>query len=404
MVATLVLESGPSLAAWAQQTKRSELQRMLALASGPGILSLALGLPAPELFPVAEIEQAAASVLASETRALQYGPPLQSLKTHVVELMSQRGVACRESQVFLTTGAQQGLNILSRLLLDPGAQMLTEELSYPGFRQAIEPYQPEILTVPTDHDTGMDVDEVEWLLTNGAKPAFIYVITEGHNPLAVSLSREKRQRLVRLAHDFRVPLVEDDPYGLLEYEGKMEPPMRALSEDWVFYVGSFSKILAPALRVGWIIAPESLIPTLSIIKEASDIDTSTFGQRIVSGFLDAGHLPAHLEKLRTEYRSRRDSMLHALNEHFPFQARWRKPTSGVFTWVDLPRGLDVGELLRSSIEEERVAFIPSDAFAFGINSQSHGIRLNFSHHAAAVIEEGIARIARILKETLRVGF
>jgi len=404
MVAMLVREAGPSLAAWAQQTKRSELQRMLALASGPGILSLALGLPAPELFPVAEFGQAAASVLANETRALQYGPPLQSLKTHIVELMSQRGVECRESQVFLTTGAQQGLNILSRLLLDPGGQMLTEELCYPGFRQAIEPYQPEVLTVPTDLETGMDVDEVEWLLTNGAKPAFIYVITEGHNPLAVSLSREKRQRLVRLARDFRVPIVEDDPYGLLEYEGKMEPPMRALDANWVFYVGSFSKILAPGLRVGWIIAPESLMPTLSIIKEASDIDTSTFSQRIASAYLDAGHLPAHLEKLRTEYRSRRDSMLRALNEHFPFQARWRKPSSGVFTFVDLPRGLDTSELLRSSIEEERVAFIPSDAFAIGINSQVHGIRLNFSHHAPAVIEEGVARIARILKETLRVGF
>jgi 2-aminoadipate transaminase len=184
----------------------------------------------------------------------------------------------------------------------------------------------------------------------------------------------------------------------------MEPPLRALDADWVFYVGSFSKILAPALRVGWIIAPESLMPALSIIKEASDIDTSTFGQRIVSGFIDAGHLPAHLEKLRAEYRSRRDSMLRALNEHFPVQANWRKPTSGVFTWVDLPKRLDVSELLRLSIEEERVAFIPSDAFAFGINSQSHGIRLNFSHHAPAVIEEGIARIARILKQTLRAGF
>jgi len=180
--------------------------------------------------------------------------------------------------------------------------------------------------------------------------------------------------------------------------------MRALDAEWVFYVGSFSKILAPALRVGWIIAPESLMPTLSIIKEASDIDTTTFSQRIVSAYIDAGHLPAHIEKLRTEYRSRRDSMLRALNEHFPFQARWRKPSSGVFTWVDLPKELDTGELLRLSIEEKRVAFIPSDAFAIGINSQAHGIRLNFSHHAPAVIEEGIARIAPILKETLRVGF
>lgn len=401
MSTMLLLEEGPMLAAWTQQTKRSELQKMLALASRPGILSLALGLPAAELFPTEQLAQAAAAVLAQEPRALQYGPPAQSLKTHIVALMAQRGVECRESQIFLTTGAQQGLNMLARLMLDPGGQVLAEELCYSGFQQVIEPYQPEILTVPTDLTTGMDVDEVEWLLTNGARPALIYANTEGHNPLAVSLSRDKRERLVELAREFRVPIVEDDPYGLLYYEGMPAPPMRALDDEWVFYVGSFSKILAPALRVGWIVAPESLIQKLSIIKEASDIDTGTFSQRAISAYLDAGHLPAHVSRLRAAYGQRRDRMLRALKEQFPREARWRKPSGGVFAWVELPRRVDTSELLRASIEKEQVAFIPGHAFDLGINSRAHGIRLNFSHHAPAVIEEGIARIARVLREALR---
>lgn len=398
MVASSITEEELPLASWTRQTKRSELQKMLSLASRPGILSLALGLPAAELFPTEDFARAVASVLANEARALQYGPPLQALKAHVVQLMALRGVACRESQVFLTAGAQQGLNILARLMLDPHGRIMTEELCYSGFQQVFEPYQPEVLTIPTDLETGMDVEAVERHLVKGARPAFIYTITEGHNPLAVSLSREKRKRLVELARKFHVPIVEDDPYGLLHYEGMLEPPMRALDENWVFYVGSFSKILAPALRAGWIIAPESVIPKLSIIKESSDIDTTTLSQRAVSAYLDAGHLPAHLSNLRREYALRRDSMLHALDEHFPSASMWRKPVGGVFTWVELPRSVDTSALLRAAVEKEQVAFIPGHAFDIATSSRTHGIRLNFSHHAAPVIAEGIARIARVLKE------
>ncbi|HEX8335668.1 MAG TPA: PLP-dependent aminotransferase family protein [Pyrinomonadaceae bacterium] len=403
MVAELMSKEEVPLASWAGRTKRSELQRMLSLASRPGILSLALGLPAAELFPTEDFARAAAAVLAGEPRALQYSPPLQALKAHVVRLMALRGVECCESQVFLTAGAQQGLNMLARLLLDPGGCVLTEELCYPGLQQVVEPYLPEVLTVPTCTETGIDVEAVGRLLAGGARPSFIYTVTEGHNPLAVSMSRGKRERLVELAREFRVPVVEDDPYGLLFYDGELEPPMRALDEDWVFYVGSFSKVLAPSLRAGWCVVPEPLTRQLSIIKEASDIDTATFSQRAVSAYLDAGHLPAHLERLRREYGLRRDAMLRAVAEHFPGEAAWHKPTSGVFTWVELPREVDTGELLRAAVEDEQVAFIPGSAFDVHARGRTHGIRLNFSHHPAPVIEEGVARIGRVLKEALRVS-
>ncbi len=387
------------LANWTNAIKRSALQEMLAAASRPGVISFALGLPAPELFPVNEFEQAVSSVLGSDPRALQYQPPFTPLKSQIVELMRRRGVFCREEQVFLTAGAQQGMNLLVRLLLEPGGQLLMEEIIYPGFQQLIEPFAPDLLLVSTDPETGMNVDEVEALLKSGRRPSFIYAITDGHNPLSVSLSRGKREKLVALASTYGVPIIEDDAYGFLSYDGPLDPPLRAMDEDWVFYVGSFSKILAPALRVGWIIVPEKLMRPLSVIKEASDIDTATFSQRTVSAYLAAGHLPDHLSRLHKEYRLRRETMHAALLEHFPAGAHWQRPKSGVFMWVELPGGLDAGELLQHAINKEQVAFVPGGAFRASTHwSQRQSLRLNFSHCAPPQIEEGVTRLARAIAD------
>ena len=392
------IRSEVSLANWTRAIKRSALQEMLAAASRPGVISFALGLPAPELFPVREFEEAVSSVLASDPGALQYQPPFAPLKSQVVELMRHRGVFCREEQVFLTAGAQQGMNLLVHLLLEPGGQLLMEEVIYTGFQQLIEPFAPELLLVSTD-ETGMNVDAVEALLKSGKRPSFIYAISDGHNPLSVSLSRQKRERLVGLASSYGVPIIEDDAYGFLNYDGQLDPPLRALDEDWVFYVGSFSKILAPALRVGWIIVPEKLMRPLSVIKEATDIDTATFSQRTVSAYLAAGHLPNHLSKLHREYRLRRETMHAALREHFPAHASWQKPKSGVFMWVELPGRLDAGELLQHALTREQVAFVPGAAFRATTHwSQRQSLRLNFSHCAPPQIEEGVARLGRAISD------
>jgi 2-aminoadipate transaminase len=386
------------LAGWASATKRSALQQMLSEASRPGILSFALGLPAAELFPTDAFARSVAHVLANDGRALQYGPPFQPLKAHVVALMAQRGVMCREENVFLTAGAQQGLSLLARLLLEPGGQVLVEEMTYTGFQQVLEPFQPEILTVPTDPDTGIDVDAVEHLLACGKRPSLIYTVADGHNPLGVSMSQSKRACLAELAREYRIPVIEDDPYGFICYGDRPNPPMRALEERWVLYVGSFSKILAPALRVGWIVVPEELIPKLSIIKESSDIDTNTLSQRAITNYLDEQHLPAHLAQLRREYRVRRDTMLSALAEHFPAGARWKEPTSGLFIWVKLPGDVDTGEVLKVAIETEQVAFIPGRAFSVVPRQRgTNCLRLNFSHSSAERTTDGIARLARVLR-------
>jgi 2-aminoadipate transaminase len=390
-----------TLSSWAQNVERSALQEMLTLTAQPDIISFALGLPAAELFPRDNYADAVSRVLAADNRALQYGPPCQLLKKHVQELMQKRGVTCRMSQIFLTTGAQQGLSLMARVLLNPGSQVLFEEMSYPGFQQVILPFKPQILTVPTDLDTGMDVDAVASMLESGARPAFIYTVTDGHNPLGVGMSVSKRRQLVELARRYQVPIVEDDAYGLIYYGENSVAPMRAWDERWVCYVGSFSKILAPALRVGWLVVPEELILSLSVVKESSDIDTATLDQRAIAAYLDAGHHEQHLQRVRREYRTRRDAMLDALDRHLPKGTLWKTPSSGFFLWVELPESVNASELLKLAVQEEKVAFIPGNAF--GVNGSvlgSNCMRLNFSHHGVDLIEKGIARLGNAVKKSL----
>lgn len=386
------------LAAWARELKPSAIQDMLQRIHRPGILSLALGLPAPSLFPSAGLAEAAAKVMAEEPLALQYRPTLEPLRRQVVALMARRGVTCVPEQVFLTAGGQQGMSLLTRLLLDPGGTVLVEDRVYSGFQQVLDPFQPKRLTVPAHPETGIDVDAVRALLERGERPALLYTMSDGHNPLGVSMPLESRQRLVALAREHRLPIIEDDAYGLLQYEPQTLPALRGLEDRWVYYVGSFSKVLAPALRVGWVVVPEAMVGRLATVKEASDIDTTTFAQRVVLAFLESGGLPAHLEQLRAGYRERRDTLLAALERHLaPHGARWTKPACGMFVWVEFPDRVDTTVLLGRALEEVQVAFLPGQAFSVaGGRTASHGLRLNFSHAEPAVIEEAVSRLGRVL--------
>ncbi|HJP94908.1 MAG TPA: PLP-dependent aminotransferase family protein [Pyrinomonadaceae bacterium] len=401
MLNTGLVTAKPVLASWAQATGSSPLQQMMSVANRSDVISLSLGLPAAEFFPAAEMGAALQSVLRREPFALQYSFPSQALKTHIVKLMEQRGVRCREEQIFLTAGAQQGISLLTRLLLNQGGEVLCEEIVYTGFQQAIEPFQPLISTVSTDPDSGIDVEAVERTLLQ-TQPAFIYVIADGQNPMGVSMSPEKRRRLAELANAYGVPIVEDDAYGFIYYKkGRCEPPLRAFNDSWVFYIGTFSKILAPALRTGWIVAPEELIPKLAIIKEATDINTCTLNQRAISAYLDEADLPARIEKLQRVYRERRDAMLEALVKHFPPGSCWREPSSGFFVWVELPEPVDMRVLVKTAIETEGVGFIPGQAFAVKQTSaRSTSMRLNFSNNDPAKLNEAIARLSRAVERTL----
>lgn len=393
--------AGLRLARSMETIQLSGLREVMEMATRPGILSLAVGLPAPDLFPMAALAEAAAHLLATDPGSLQYAPPLEPLKAQVVELMAMRGVRVRPEQIFLTSGSQQAMDLLCRLLVDPGAQVMLEETVYDGIQLAVKRQQVEILTLSTDPATGIDVDQVASLLVRGARPCLIYVITEGHNPLGVSMSLEKRHRLVELARTYGVPILEDDAYGFLYYGSKPEPPLRALDDRWVFYLGSFSKILAPALRAGWAVVPEDLAPRLSMLKHAADLDTPSFSFHTISAYLAAGGMPAHLQCIRAEYRRRRDAMLSALEEHFPPEVRWNRPSSGMFVWVELPREMDATVLLRTAVATEQVAFSPGDVFASREGGHArHCLRLSFATSPPPRIEEGIRRLGRVVKVLL----
>ncbi len=367
----------------------------MARASRPGILSFAVGLPAAELFPAHELAQAAARELSTDPGSLQYALPYAPLKRQIVELMATRGVHCRPEQVFLTSGSQQAMDLLARLFLAPGGEVMLEETVYDGVQVAVKLLAPNILTLPTGPALGLDVAAAAAWLEGGARPAFLYAIPSGHNPLGVSLGAERRQALVELACAFRVPILEDDAYGFLDYDDAPPPPLRALDERWVLYLGSFSKILAPALRAGWIVAPEELIAHLSALKHATDLDTPSLSHRLISAFLDRGGLAGHLALLCREYRRRRDAMLAALTAYFPPEVRWNRPVGGMFLWVELPPAVDATALLEHVIATEGVAFTPGDAFAVGSSRHAaHCLRLCFTSLPPERIEDGIRRLGR----------
>ena len=385
-----------------QIMSQSTLREVLGLASRPGVISFAVGLPATDLFPVPGLARAAADLLATDRLSLQYGIPHRRLREQIVELMHLRGVACRAEQVFLTSGSQQAMDILARLLLVPGGRVMLEQTVYDGMQMAIKRLEPEILPVPTDLDTGLDPKAVEAHLNAGPAPAYLYAITDGHNPLGVSLPVETRKRLAALARRHRMPILEDDAYGFLYFGESPAPPIRAFEDEWVFYLGSFSKILAPGLRVGWMVVPEPLIQTIAALKHSADLDTPSFSQRMVSTFLDSGELPDHLARLRAGYRERRDAMLEALDRRLQGAVRWNRPTAGMFIWVEMPEGIDTAQLVRGAIEEDQVAFSPGSAFAVrGSRHASHCMRLAFANHSPAEIEEGIGRLARVIERALR---
>lgn len=372
------------------------MEDMLTLTARPDLLSLALGLPAADLFPSRGLREVMSTLIDGDPGALQYGPPSESLRAFIVTLMRRRGVICDEEQIFLTAGAQQGMSLVSRLLLEPGATVLLEENCYPGFQQAIAASAPRIVTVPASLETGMDLDAVERVIEAGPPPGLIYAMADGHNPLGVSMPLAARRRLAGLASR-GLPIIEDDAYGMISYDDQELPAIRSFNSEWVFYVGSFSKTLAPAMRTGWVVVPERFLGPLASLKESSDINTATLGQRAVAAFVAAGGFEEHLESLRREYALRRDAILEAIARDFPREARWSLPRAGFFTWVELPEGLDALRLLATAVEREKVAFLPGAAFAAGDAAPAaSALRLNFSFCRPDTIREGIARIARTI--------
>jgi 2-aminoadipate transaminase len=381
--------------------KRSVMRDLLSLATAPGILSLAGGLPATEHLPLLEYHRCLNTVLDRDgARAMQYSPQHPGLRGWIAAYMRRRGVYCEDDQIFITNGGQQGLTIVSRLLLDPGQPAVIESATFTGIQQVTAGRGAEVISVPTDLETGVDVDALEAAFRQH-HPKLAILIPDFHNPLGVSISQEKRQRIAALAAEHQVPVIEDDPYSALRFEGDYLPPIKAhdRGEGWVFYIGSFSKMLAPTVRLGWLVAPKNLIPKITALRESIDLESSILTQSAVYQFLSEELLEAHLANLNIINRERRDALLGALETHFGTSATWTVPQGGLFVWLTFNEQIDTWAAFNRAVEE-KVVYIPGAAFATDGVSFRNAMRLNFSNAKPDAIREAVARLAHVFESIL----
>jgi len=382
----------------AQNLQRSVMRDLMSLAVQPDIISFAGGLPASECLPVQAFKQSIEKVLLEDgSRALQYGPPDKSLREWIAGYMADKGVRCSVENIAITNGAQQSLAILSRLFADPGESAVIEEATFTGIQQVTVGRRLNVMTVPTNLDSGVDVDAVEACFRKSPRPKFAIIIPDFHNPLGVTISVQKRKRLCDIAASCNIPIIEDDPYSPLRFEGEPVPALKALDRhNKIIYIGSFSKMLAPGIRLGWIVAPEDIIDRITVLRESLDLESSQLMQRAVADFLCMGNLTASLHKLNETNRRRKVELLDALEAHFaPMGAHWTTPEGGLFVWVTLNEKIDTWTLFKKAIEK-KVAFIPGTSFAVNGGFQNT-LRLNFSNVRDGMLEEGIRRLASIVK-------
>ncbi|WP_372526269.1 PLP-dependent aminotransferase family protein [Piscinibacter sp.] len=372
----------------------SIIREILKVTERPGIISLAGGLPSPDTFPVAAMREASERVLRdSPKEALQYaasegyGP----LREWVADELGGHGLQVDASQVLITTGSQQGLDLVGKVLIDAGSRVAVESPTYLGALQAFAPYEPEFLSVPCDDD-GPLPDALE--LAAGCR--FLYALPNFQNPSGRCMSASRRTELVAKAQAIGLPLLEDNPYGDLWFDAPPPPPLASRWHDGVVYLGSFSKVLAPGLRLGYVVAPKPLCPKLLQAKQAADLHTPGFNQRVVHEVIRNGFLRDHVPTIRARYQAQRDAMRAALERHMPAGCHWTVPRGGMFFWVELPEGTDALALLPHAVERG-MAFVPGSAF-YADHPKLNTLRLSFVTVAPDLIEHGIALLAQTLKE------
>ncbi len=392
---------------FAQRTRvmrSSAMRDLMEITARPEVISLAGGLPDTSTFPPESFAaQMTRIAQESSAKALQYGPTegFAETKDVICEVMAAEGMSPDAEDVIVTTGGQQAIDLICKAFIDPGDVVIAEGPTYPGAVPVFCSYEADTRQVPMD-DEGMRIDVLEELLgeleREGKRPKFIYSVPTFQNPGGVTLSLERRRRLVEIAREREILVVEDNPYGLLRFEGEALPPLYALDGgDYVLYVGTLSKILSPGIRIGWACAPPPVMRKLVLGKGAADLCTSTLSQYFVREYFAEGHWREYVGELSRIYRGRRDAMLDALATHFPRQAHWSEPGGGLFVWATMPDYIDTTDLLAKALREN-VAFVPGQA-AFAREPQgTNSMRLNFSAQTEDEIREGIRRIGSVIGE------
>ena len=378
----------------AERMNPSVIREILKITEKPGIISLAGGLPSPDSFPIEAMREATALVLRDAPReALQYAASegFAPLREWVAAHMAAQGVHVDASQVLITTGSQQGLDLVGKVLIDAGSTVAVEAPTYLGALQAFAPYEPEVVTVPCDDD-GPIPESLG--VARGAR--FLYLLPNFQNPSGRRMSEARRASLSAAARELALPIVEDNPYGDLWFDAAPPAPLTSRWSEGSVYLGSFSKVLAPGLRLGYVIAPHALMPKLLQAKQAADLHTPGFNQRVVFEVIRNGFLDQHVPTIRARYKAQRDAMRVALEAHMPAGCRWAVPSGGMFFWVELPEGMDAAALLPKAVALG-MAYVPGAAF-FAEAPRLNTLRLSFVTVAAPEIERGVKLLAQALRE------
>ncbi|CAN5635593.1 PLP-dependent aminotransferase family protein [soil metagenome] len=383
--------------------RSSAMRDLMAVTERPEVISLAGGLPDTSTFP-SETFAAMAQRVAAEScaRALQYGPTegLADTKVCIAEVMAAEGMSVDGDDLIVTTGGQQVLDLVTKTLIDPGDVVVAEAPTYPGAVPVFSYYQADVVQIDVD-DRGMRVDLLDEALDRlereGRRPKFVYTVPSFQNPAGVTMSLERRHRLVEIARRRELLVLEDNPYGLLRYEGSAEPTLRSLDGGlYVMYLGTFSKILSPGIRLGWVAAPPPVLEKINLGKQAADLCTSTLSQLMVRAYFEEADWRQYVDSLTEIYRARRDTMLDALAEFFPAEAEWTRPAGGLFIWVTLPDFIDTTDLLARALRDN-VAFVPGEAAYLDGRGRS-SMRLNFSGSNEDAVREGVRRIGKVVSE------
>ena len=383
-----------------ESLKVSAIREILKITANPEIISFAGGLPAPELFPIEEMKEVALAVLnEAGSEALQYSMTegFMPLRKQIASRMNRKlSTDLTYENIQIISGSQQGLDLSGKLFIDEGDVILCESPTYLAAISAFKAYGPKFIEVPTD-DNGMIISELEKIIAKTEKIKLIYVIPDFQNPTGRTWSLERRQQFMELINRYEIPVIEDNPYGELRFEGQQLPALKTLdSKGLVIFFSTFSKIFCPGLRVGWIAADKKYLEKYTLIKQGTDLHTSSISQQEISKFMDLYDLDENIEKIKAVYKRRRDVMVQTIKAEFPPEVNYTYPEGGLFLWVELPSHIKAEKLLLTCLTH-KVAFVPGDSF-FPNGGVENTLRLNYSNMPEERIIEGIKRLAKVIKE------
>ncbi|MCP5105812.1 MAG: PLP-dependent aminotransferase family protein [bacterium] len=391
----------------AKGMKKSEIRELLKLTAKPGVISFAGGLPAPDLFPVEEVRECVDHVMrTSGEKALQYGPTEgdMALREELIKYLKKEGIDLGIDQLFITTSSQQGLDLVAKVLADPGDIIMCGKPTYVGAIQAFNSYGAKMCPIDLD-EQGIDTQkldaEIKRLMDEGTKPKFIYVVPDFQNPSGITLNLERRKELIAIAEKYDLLIVEDSPYRQLRFEGEAVKPIISMNSERVLALYTFSKILLPGFRLGWMAGPKELVQKVIVAKQAVDLCAPPFNQAVLAEFMKRGLLEKQVARIIEAYRDKRDFMLEQLDKHMPQQdgVKWTRPAGGLFLWVTLPKHINTSQMFKEAAVRRKVAYVMGCSFD-PTGEERNTMRLNFSFATKEQIGEGVKRLGDLIKEKI----